>query len=156
MSGITSQRERRSDPCPWTWELPVGVALAYLVLAALAAHLARAVANLAAGGRWAFPPRADLFTSLPALVTGHSDAGLLDPSGALATAGAMFGWIVVAELLLLAGAVAALRVGLDRWGPGRTRGLATRRQAEQLLGRSRLRRHAAIIRPDLYPPRRRG
>lgn len=44
----------------------------------------------------------------------------------------------------------ALKVGLDRWGPRRVRSMATRAQAEQMLGRTRLRKASAVVRPDLY------
>ena len=46
--------------------------------------------------------------------------------------------------------VAGIRAGLRLWGSGRVQGVATREEAERLLGRSRLCRHAAIVRPDLY------
>lgn len=150
MSGTTSQQARRRDPYPWTWEVPVGLALTYLLLAGLAAHVGRAVANRAAGAAWAFPARPDLFTSLPSLLTGHPDAGLTLYSGPLASSEALLGGVVATELVLLAAALAGLKLGLDRWGPGRMRGMASRHDAEQLLGRSRLRRNAAVIRPDLH------
>jgi hypothetical protein len=153
MSQTTSQQARRRDPYPWTWELPAGITVAFLVMAALAAHLGRAVANWLAGVGWAFPARADLFASLPALVAGHTDAGLPQHSGPLASSTAVLTWVAVTELLLLVALLAGLKRSLDRWGPGRMRGMASRQEAEQLLGRSRLRRHATIIRPDLYGKR---
>lgn len=155
MSGSTSQQARRRDPYPWTWEIPAGITVALLLLGAVGAHLGRAVANTVAGGGWAFPARADLFTSLPGLLTGDPAAGLPDTAGPVATSSAVLAWVVVAELLLLTSSLVALKVGLDRWGPGRMRGVATRAEAEQLLGRSRLRHNAAIIRPDLHRPGRR-
>jgi hypothetical protein len=155
MSHITSQQARRRDPYPWTWELPAGITMAFVVLAALAAHLGRAVANRVAGASWLFPARADLFTCLPALVTGHADAGLPRGSGPLASSTAVLAWVAVTELLLLVAVLAGLKLGLDRWGPGRMRGMASRHESEQLLGRSRLRRNATVIRPDLYGKRSR-
>jgi len=38
-----------------------------------------------------------------------------------------------------------------RWGPGRMKGMASPGEAEQVLGLTRLRRNAPLIRPDLYP-----
>jgi len=63
-------------------------------------------------------------------------------------------WVCVGtvELGLLIGCAVALEKGLDRWGPGRLQGMATRAEAELLLGRTRLRKHAKVIRPDLYGP----
>ena len=61
------------------------------------------------------------------------------------------------RLLLVVAAVGwAVKFGLDRWGPARLRGMATAAEAEVLLGRTRLRRHAKVIRPDLYGAPRGG
>ena len=38
----------------------------------------------------------------------------------------------------------------QRWGPGRMRGMATAAEAEKILGVTRLRKVAGIVRPDLY------
>ncbi|TSD55288.1 hypothetical protein [Aeromicrobium piscarium] len=42
---------------------------------------------------------------------------------------------------------------LQRWGPGRVQGLAAPSEVRKLLGRSRLRKCATTIRPDLYGKR---
>jgi hypothetical protein len=60
------------------------------------------------------------------------------------------------RLILLAATVLLIKLGSDRWGPGRTRGVATGAEAEQLLGVARLRRSRKIVRPDLYGKRRQG
>ena len=39
---------------------------------------------------------------------------------------------------------------LQRWGPGRMRGMATSAEAERMLGVTRLRKVAGIVRPDLH------
>ena len=46
-----SQRSRRQDPYPWTWEMPLAVILAVLVLISFGVHLGRAIANVLAGSR---------------------------------------------------------------------------------------------------------
>ena len=48
----------------------------------------------------------------------------------------------------------AIAYALGRWGPSRVLGMATPADAEDLLGLTRLRRNAAIIRPDLHAPKR--
>ena len=48
----------------------------------------------------------------------------------------------------------AFKTGLDRWGPHRVQGMATRAEAEQMLGRTRLRKASAVVRPDLYGKQR--
>lgn len=132
-----------------TWEIPTGALLALLLVLVLGLQVGRSVANLLSGGRWSFVDRADLFVTLPALVGGDAAAGLRglsDPAG-----GHLLWWCMAATcvvLLVLAGWVT--KVVFNRWGPGRLQGMATAGEAEAMLGRSRLRRHARVIRPDLY------
>lgn len=144
------QRARRQDPYPITWEVPAGILLAVIVLAVLGLHAGRALANLIAGGWWGFPDREHLFVSVPALVRGDAAAGLTGVEGSLASVSLLWTCVVVVEGLLLVGSLAGLKFGLSRWGPRRVQGLATRAEADKLLGRARLRRHARIVRPDLY------
>jgi hypothetical protein len=63
-------------------------------------------------------------------------------------------WTVVTEVMLLAVCVFVLKMVLDRWGPGRMRGMASRGEAERLLGVTRLRKVRSVVRPDLYGKRR--
>lgn len=153
------QHERRRDPYPWTWEPPTAAAVGVVLTLAGGIQLARSLANLIVGAGWTWPaPDAGIvaspigaafWTSLPGILAGRSDAGL--PTSApdhLAGAGLL--WTVLA--LMLAALLTVIgRVGvlMYRWGPGRVRGMATAAEAETLLGRSRLRKVAAIIRPDL-------
>lgn len=144
------QRARRHDPYPVAWEIPVGILVAVLLLLVLGVHAGRAVATFAAAGWWGFPDRADLFTSLPGLLSGDAGAGLDTRGRPVASGALLWGCIAAVEALVLALIVLAVKGGLTRWGPSRTRGLATRDEAERLLGPARLRRHARIVRPDLY------
>jgi hypothetical protein len=145
-----SQRSRRHDPYPWTWEIPLVTVLALLVLIIFGAHLGRAIANLLAGSDWSFPNRVDLFSSLPAVLRGDAAAGLVDLDGPVASPSSLLMCIVATELILLAATLLLLKCCLDRWGPGRMRGVATAGEAERLLGVTRLRRNRRIVRPDLY------
>jgi hypothetical protein len=151
-----SQRSRRQDPYPWTWEIPLAVILAVLVLISFGVHLGRAVANVLAGCHWRFPSRVDLFSSLPAVLRGDAGAGLVDLHGPGASPSSLLTCVAATELILLATSVVLIKVGLDRWGPGRTKGVATSSEAERLLGVARLRRSRKIVRPDLYRRRRQG
>ena len=145
-----SQRSRRQDPYPWTWEMPLAVILAVLVLISFGVHLGRAVANVQAGGAWRFPSRVSLFSSLPAVLRGDAGAGLVDLHGPGASPSSLLMCIGTTELILLAPTVLLIKLGLDRWEPGRMKGLASRGEAERLLGVTRLRRSRKIVRPDLY------
>ena len=151
-----SQRSRRHDPYPWTWEIPLVTVLAILVLIIFGAHLGRAIANLVAGSDWRFPSRVDLFSSLPGVLRGDAAAGLIDLDGPVASRSSLLMCVAATELILLAVTGLLLKWGMDRWGPGRMRGMATAGEAQRLLGVTRLRRNRRIVRPDLYRKDRRG
>lgn len=141
---------RSRDPYPLTWEIPLLILLLVATGAALGVHVARGVANLVTGHGWAWPTGTDqVVLSLPAVVTGNATAGLT--TGATGASPALL-WVslVLVQLTLWVVMVIGGTYAYTRWRPGRTRGMATRAQAEQLLGLSRLRRNRAVIRPDLY------
>ena len=73
------QRERRHNPYPLTWEIPLGIACLVLLLLVLGAHGGRAAANLAAGGGLTFPPATELFPASIGLLRGDAAAGLDNP-----------------------------------------------------------------------------
>lgn len=150
------QTERRRNPYPLTWEIPVGAATLTLVLAALVVQLGRSLAHFGVGAGWAWPRGRTLFTSIPAVLAGQTTAGLQPTPAVAATPSAVTGWIITVELVLLTIAVITAVVALRRWGPERLRGMATPAQARDTLGPVRLRRVRSIIRPDLYPPPRTG
>jgi hypothetical protein len=151
-----TQRSRRQDPYPWTWEIPLAVVLTVFVVISSGVHLGRAVANVLAGSDWMFPSRVDLFSSLPAVLRGDAGAGLVDLHGPGASPSSLLVCIAATELILLAATVLFIKWGLNRWGPQRMKGVATPREAEKLLGVRRLRRSRRIVRPDLYEKRRQG
>lgn len=143
------QRSRRTNPYPYTWEIPVVGVIALLLLLLVGLQAGRSVANLLAGNGWVFVPREGLFTSLGGVVGGDAASGLNGVAGP-ASAGLLWTCIAAVEVVVLAGCVWVGKWALDRWGTGRLQGMATTAQAESLLGRARLRRHAKVIRPDLY------
>ncbi|NHA70157.1 hypothetical protein [Phycicoccus flavus] len=149
------QRSRRTNPYPYTWEVPASALLALLLLLLLGLQAGRSVANLVTGNGWVFVARDDLFTSLGGVLGGDAAAGLQEVTHP-APAGLMWTCVAVLEVLVLVGSVWAAAWALGRWGPGRLRGVASVAEAERLLGRARLRRHAKVIRPDLYGPRAKG
>ena len=146
------QRTRRTDPYPHSWEIPVALTITGLMLLVLGAQAARSLANLLAGNGWVMADRDDLVVTLPAILTGHADAGLTlsDPASPVL----LWTCLAIVELALCVAIIAAVKVGLERWGPGRIKGMATRAEAEKLLGLSRLRASAKIVRPDLYGSKR--
>src|SRR5215211_2949934 len=145
-----SQQSRRHNPYPWTWEIPLGIALVILMMLVGGVHLGRGIANVLAGAGWAFPRRVELFRSLPAVLRGDAAAGLDGLHGDLESPSAVWMWAVATEVVLLAVGVWLSKLVLDRWGLGRLRGMASRGEAERLLGVTRLRKVRSVVRPDLY------
>lgn len=143
------QRSRRANPHPFMWEIPLAAVVGAVLLLVLGVHLARAAASFLAGGGMVFTSRSQLFSSLPGLLGGDAAAGLTEVTHP-ASASALWTWTVVVEALMVVVIGLATKIGLDRWGPGRMQGMATREEAERLLGRSRLRKVATVVRPDLY------
>lgn len=146
----------RRDPQPLGqgWEIPVlalcGVALGI----GLAALTGLGTASMVAGGGWVWPHgTAAIGHVLSGLCTGHPGRGL-PAAQAHRVPGPwpVYGFVGLCEALLVT-AAAAGAVLFARWyRPGDARGgLASRREAEQVLGLSVLRQASTIIRPDLYP-----
>ena len=138
------QRDRRHNPYPLTWEIPVGVACGVLLVLAVGVHLGNGLAHVAAGRGWLWPHPSELFAGVPTVLAGAATTG---PIGVRA-------WVVAVELVLVGVLGWAAIAGWRRWGPSRLKGVATRDQAEDVLGLSRLRRVAPVVRPDLNRPRR--
>lgn len=155
------QHERRRDPYPWSWEIPAAIGLAVSMMVLLGIQVGRALANLVAGAGWTWPaadtglvssPFGSAFwSSLPGVLGGDSQSGLSHPAPtAFAGPGLLWTSLVLTEVLFLAlTAWAGIRLYL-RWGPGRMRGMASATEAESLLGVTRLRKVAALVRPDLH------
>lgn len=143
------QHDRRHNPHPFTWEIPVLTVALVALAAVLALHLGRAAALLFASGAWVMPPRSELFTAVPGLLGGDATAGLSTPDGS-ASAPTLWAWLAISELATGVLVVWVLRAIVVRWGPHRMRGVAAPQEVERLLGVSRLRKQAGVIRPDLY------
>lgn len=144
------QQSRRSNPYPFTWEIPLMLAVTVLLLLALGVQAGRAGANLAAGSGVSFPPRDALLASLPGILAGDAGAGLSSGTGGRASPAAVRAWVAGSELIILVVLGWAGRDIWLRWGPHRVHGMASKAEAQTLLGRRRLHRVRAIIRPDLY------
>lgn len=145
-----SQRDRRREPYPWTWEPAALVSATLLAVLVVGAQLGRAAANLAVGGAVLLPPTLlGWVTSTPAVLAGDADAGLTPSTP---TAGSvLLGWSIalvglILVGLLLFGAVVCWR----RFGRGGVQGMATPGEVRSVLGRHRLHQNGHLIRPDLY------
>lgn len=142
----------RVDVPPSTWEIPAAAALTWLLAAALLLPAGRGAAAWAFAGGWVWPAGTDaLLSSIGGLATGHHTAGLdSTTTGAVPSPAQIYGAIAVGELLLIAATVVAVRMWWTTVGPGSVRGMATRAEAEAVLGVGQLRKVRSLLRPDLY------
>jgi hypothetical protein len=148
------QQARRHDPYPLTWELPTALAGAVVLVLVAGVQAGRSVANMLAGAGWTWPVHDQVFASLPAVLSGQAGAGLAGQPGTLADPAALWVSITLTELTLVILLGWLATQCLHTWGPRRVHGMASRAEAERILGRARLRRAAPVIRPDLYRPKR--
>jgi len=137
---------------PLTWELPAALALGWVCVTAMLLPCARGAASWLSGGGWVWPSTGpSLSASMLGPMGGHPLAGLVATTAAgLPGPSAVYALVTLFEALWLAVSLLGLRSWWRTWGPGMREGLATRSEVEKVLGRSRMRRHRAVIRPDLY------
>jgi len=149
------QLARRHDPYPWTWEPFALWGLMLLLVLLLGVQAGRGVANWVAGAGFTWPTSDNPITSIFAVIGGNSAAGLAHPGTLghldhLAGPGLLHGSLIATELVFIVGYGVLTFYILRVWGPWRVLGMATREEAERLLGRTRLRKAAGVVRPDLY------
>ena len=146
------QVERRRDPYPWTWEPFALWALMLLMVLLLGIQVGRGLANWFAGAGFTWPLAKNVVTSIFGVIGGDPAVGLAHPRqlGRLASTGLLHGWLIGTEVLLVIAYGVATFYVLRTWGPWRVLGMASREEAERLLGRTRLRKVAGVVRPDLY------
>jgi len=148
---MTVPYQRRRDPPPLTqgWEVAAGLIGLGLIGVALAALAGLGVAAAVFGGGWLWPHGVDAIgRTLGALAAGHPGRGLPPTlAGRVAGPVATYSCVVVCELAVIVGSVTA---GVAIARRLRSDGMATRRDAEQVLGLSELRSARGIIRPDLH------
>jgi hypothetical protein len=149
------QRERVQDQYPWTWQIPLAIVGAVLVVGVAACQLGRSAANWFAGAGLRWPTPNKLVTSVPGVLAGNAAAGLPDIQHA-ANAAVLWGWLTGVGLLTAVGFTALGLWLWRRWGPGRMRGMATITEAHELLGEDRLWKVRHVVRPDLYPADRKA
>lgn len=151
MSMERSRRDRFSTHrVPLTWEVPTAVLLATLFCGLCTPLVVQGVVGLATTGEWAWPTD-HLIEAYAGLLQGHFGHGL--PHGlaaALPPDRVMWALTVIGEVLVL-GAVVVVGFWLrELAGADSRHGLAASSQAAEALGLPRLRKTAAVVRPDLY------
>lgn len=143
--------QRRRDPVGYTpgREVAVAVIAGAVLVIALAALLGLGLAALLFGGGWVWPHGTSTIGSvLAGLFSGHPGHGLAPVEASrVPAAAAVYGCVAVFELLFIAALAWAAVLIVRRF---RNDGMATRWEAQQALGESRLHEAKAIIRPDLY------
>ena len=145
------RRNRDPDPLARGWEVAFVVATVALSAVTCAALAGVGIAAAWWGSGWVWPASArDIGPVVMGLLQGRPGDGYSAPSAEqLASPGPTYVLVASVEALLLVGA-GLVGAGLRRHlGLGQRRGMATRAQAEEALGVSRLRAARSVIRPDL-------
>jgi len=134
------------------WEIPLLVATGLAVMLAVAALLGLAAASALFGHGWVWPAGDAITRTVGGLLAGQPGRGLpLDVRSAVPNVHIVYGCVAATELVAVAVATsvgvvyARNRVPTDARG-----GMASRREAGDVLGVRRLRKAAEVIRPDLY------
>lgn len=152
MSMERTRRDRfATHTIPLTWEIPAAAILGGLCLIAVTPLLVQGVLARALAGEFAWPTD-HLGLALLELLHGHFGAGIR-PLVAEQLPPEPLMWVltIVGEAIVLGiAAVAGLRMRDPAAGSNARHGLATSTQAAQALGLRRLRKSAAVIRPDLH------
>lgn len=153
MSMERSRRDRFSTPAPpVTWEIPAAVIGAGLFLIVIMPLVVQGIVGWATSGQFAWPT-SHLLDAYGGLVHGHFGAGLRhDVAAGLPPDAVMWVLATAGEVLVLGAAVVIGRWMRDLTGTDSHHGLATATQAAEALGLPRLRKSAAVIRPDLHAP----
>lgn len=144
------QVDRRKESIPWTWEPFVGGLVLYVFVALLAAQIARGTAYLCAGDGFRWPTADAQVSSAFAVFAGRSAAGLPGTGVPVIDTTWLYTCLVAFEVVATTALIWAGIAAFRCWGPARMLGMATRAEAYKLLGIARLRRHSAVIRPDLH------
>jgi hypothetical protein len=154
---MTAPQQRRRDPQPigQCWEAAAAILGSALLVLGLTALCGLGVASALFGRGWVWPSGTGAMGHvIGGLLTGHPGRGL-DPRQARLVAGPVGVYLCVAvcELTAIAAGLTGGVLVTRYRRPGDARGgMATRGEAEQALGISRLRAARKIIRPDLYGP----
>ncbi|SFE95727.1 type IV secretory system conjugative DNA transfer family protein [Blastococcus tunisiensis] len=148
---MTAGARPRADVGPWSWEIPAAVAMVWLMGAALLLPAARGTAAAVFGGGWVWPAGSGaLLASIGGLLSGDTAAGLDAVQVLLLPGAAVVYGVIGAVLMIFIAATGGAWLVCKRLGVGAGTGMATRSEAQTVLGLSRLRGVAALIRPDLH------
>lgn len=152
---MTNVGREDTTPQPWGWEVPVGGAVCWVLVAVLLVPGGQSAASTLIGHGWCWPTQQGLIPAIGGLLSGHTGRGLIPSSAAALPAGwFVYTVIVLAELALIVSTAGAGWLWQREFAD--TRGWASRRDAEESLGLARLHRRRSEIRPDLYSPRRKA
>jgi hypothetical protein len=151
MSMERSRRDRfATNTVPLTWEIPAAVILAGLFVILLTPLVVQGIVGWATSGEFAWPTK-HLLDAYGGLLHGHFGAGLR-PGVAEGLPPDPVMWLltVLGEVLVMGAAVVLGLWMREVTGTNSRHDLATSTKAAEALGLPRLRRSAAVIRPDLY------
>lgn len=151
MSMERSRRDRfATNRVPLTWEVPAAVIVAGLFFVLVTPLVVQGLVAFATSGQFAWPTDR-LADAYGGLLRGHFGEGLRRDAAAGLPPDEVMGVLTILGEVLVLGAAAVVGLWMrEMTGTNSRHGLATATQAAQALGVPRLRKSAAVIRPDLY------
>jgi len=145
-----SRRDRFTNTAPTAGEFTVAVILGGLFFVLMTPLVVQGIVGWATTGVFAWP-NGHLLDAFGSLLHGHFGAGLRRAVAAgLPPDAAMWVFTILGEVLVLGAAAVVCLWMRELTGTSSRHGLATATQAAEALGLPRLRKSAAVIRPDLY------
>lgn len=150
MSMERSRRDRFTNKAPSAGEFAIALLLVGVFVVVLTPLVVQGVVGWATSGRFAWPNQ-HLLDAYGGLLRGHFGTGLNPRTADHLPADAVM-WVLVAvgEAVAIGATVVVALWMRDATGASSRHGLATATQAAEALGLPRLRKSAAVIRPDLY------
>jgi hypothetical protein len=151
MSMERSRRDRfATHTVPLTWETPVALLFAGLFLILITPLVVQGLVGWATSRQFTWPSR-HLLEAYGGLLHGQFGTGLRrGVEAGLPPDPVMWLLTIPGELMVLGSSIVVELWMRDLAGSSSRHGLATATQAAEALGLPRLRKSAAVIRPDLY------
>ena len=150
MSMERSRRDRFTNTAPSAGEVAIAFVLAGIFVFVITPLVVQGIVGWATSGHYAWPNK-HVLDAYGGLLRGHFGSGLAPAvADALPTDAVMWVLALVGEVVAIGATVVVATWMRDLTGASSRHGLATATQAAEALGLPRLRKSAAVIRPDLY------
>lgn len=152
MSMERSRRGRFTNTAPSAGEFAIAFVFVGIFVFLITPLVVQGIVAWATSGHFAWPNK-HLLDAYNGLLRGNFGSGLARGiADGLPADGVMWGLVLLGQLVTIGATVVVAMWMRDLTGASSRHGLATAAQAAEALGLPRLRKSAAVIRPDRYAP----